>query len=256
MSNERSGTDSSPGDGSFKGRTPESVERELILHRRTENRLRAALARKEALLRRRNALIFQRQILGRESDHRLLNGLQMIASVLRLQSCASADSEVASQLTAAANRVDAIGRVHRRLHSLDGAQTVAFGKYLEDLCHDFSAMLSPEYRAWQIVAVEAVDGHLPTDVGIPLAFIVNELVTNAAKHGKGPITVRFEQAPPKGYALSVSNDGSALPDGFDPTTGKGLGMQIVRSFVGRIGGELRISRGREGRGSEFSVLFS
>ena len=49
-----------------------------------------------------------------------------------------------------------------------------------------------------------------------LGFIANELITNAAKYGKGRITVHLEQNPGKGYALSVSNDGPALPEGFDP----------------------------------------
>jgi two-component sensor histidine kinase len=66
----------------------------------------------------------------------------------------------------------------------------------------------------------------------------------------------LEPNPGKGYALSVCNDGPALPEGFDPDACKGLGMRIIRSFVERIGGELRIGRGDKNQGAQFTVLFS
>ena len=125
-------------------RTVASYERELTRHRRTEIGLREALAREEALLRQKDELIQQQAVLSEESDHRLLNGLQMIVSLLSLQGRASTNAEVASQLAAAADRIATIGRIHRRLHSLDGVQTFALKQYLEDLCRDFSMMLSSE----------------------------------------------------------------------------------------------------------------
>jgi two-component sensor histidine kinase len=237
-------------------RTVASYERELTKQRCTELRLREELAREEALLRQKDELIQQLEVLSKESDHRLLNGLQMIVSLLSLQSRASANAEAASQLTVAASRVATIWRVHQRLHDLDGIQTVAFKQYLEDLCRDFSTMLSSEERPERVVVVEGIEIKLPTVTGIPLAFIVNELITNAAKHGKGRITVRLEPNPGQGYALSVSDDGPVLPEGFDPAACKGLGMRIVRSFVERIGGELRIGRGDKDQGTKFTVLFS
>ncbi len=150
----------------------------------------------------------------------------------------------------------AIERVHRRLHYLDGAQRVAFGKYLEDLCCDFSSLLSLDGHPEHAIVVEAIDADLPTAVGIPLSFIVNELITNAVKYGEAPIAVRLEARSGKGYALSVSNDGPALPGGFDPAASKGLGMRLIRSFVGRIGGQLQTGFGDGGRGARFTILFA
>ena len=106
-------------------RTVASYERELTRHRRTEIRLREALAREDVLLRQKDELIQKQVVLREESDHRLLNGLQMIASLLSLQARASTNGEVASGLAAAADRIATIGRIHRRLHSLDGVQTFA-----------------------------------------------------------------------------------------------------------------------------------
>ena len=237
-------------------RTVTSYERELTKHRCTEMRLRVALGREKTLLRQKDKLIQQQELLRKESDHRLLNGLQMIVSLLSTQSRASENAEVASQLAIAANRVATIERVHRGLHHFDGVRSVAFKQYLEDLCRDFSAMLLSGDRPERVIVVEGVEIELPTVTSIPLSFAVNELITNAAKHGKGRITVKLERNPRRGYALSVSNDGRVLPEGFDPSACKGLGMKIIRSLVERIGGELHVSRGDNNQGTRFTVLFS
>ena len=79
-------------------RTVESYERELTRRRRTEIQLREALAREHALLRKKDAMIQQMAVLRQESDHRLLNGAQMIISLLSLQGRASKNAEVSSQL--------------------------------------------------------------------------------------------------------------------------------------------------------------
>jgi two-component system, sensor histidine kinase PdtaS len=241
---------------SLERRTVASYERELTEHKRAERLLRQALARDDARLRYQDEVIRQQDLLSKESDHRLLNGLQMIVSLLSLQSRASANAEAATQLAIAAGRVATIERVHRRLHCFDGVPAVAFKQYLEDLCRDFSAMLSSDDGAERAIMVEGVEVNLPTTTGIPLGFIVNELITNAAKYGEGRITVRLEANPGRGYALSVANDGPGLPEGFDPAACKGLGMRLIRSLVAGIGGELRIGRGDQDQGTRFTVLFA
>lgn len=246
----------SPEFGNPERRSVASYERELSAHQDVEFQLRAALARDAALLRQKDTLILQQELLSKESDHRLLNGLQMIVSMLSLQSRNSANAEIASQLAVAGNRVAMIERVHRRLHSFDGVQNIAFKHCLEDLCHDLSMMVSAVSGPELAIKVEAIELDLPAVVGAPLAFVVNELVTNAAKFGKGRINVRLEAAPMGGYALSVSNDGPVLPEGFDPAASKGLGLKIIRFFVERIGGALRFGPGDNNQGARFTVLFS
>jgi two-component sensor histidine kinase len=237
-------------------RTVASYKRRLNAHKRIEIQLREALARDDALLRQKDELIQNQALLSEESNHRLLNDLQVIVSLLSLQSRASANAEVALQLGAAADRIATIGRMHRRLHYCDGVQSLAFKQFLDDLCRDFSTLLSSEQRPERVIVVEGIEIKLPSVTAIPLGFIVNELITNAAKYGKGRITIRLEQNPGKGYALSVSSDGPSLPEGFDLAAGTGMGMRIVRSFVKRISGDLRIDRGDNNQGTRFTVQFS
>ena len=179
----------------------------------------------------------------------------MIVSLLSLQSRASGNAEVASQLADAADRVATIGRIHRRLHSFDGVQTFAIKQYLEDLGRDFTMVLSAEQPARSIV-VEGSEIELQAATASPLGFIAAELITNAVKHGIGRITVSLKPDFKKGYALSISTDGPNLAEEFDPANSKGLGMKIVRSLVEEIGGELRFGRSGRNRGTKFMVLFS
>ena len=237
-------------------RTIASYESELATVKVTESHLRAALAQDQILLGQKDEAIRHQEVLNQECHHRLLNNLQMIVSLLSLQGRKEANAEAAACLSVAANRVGAIARLHRHLHSMDGTETVEFRKYLDELCRDHSAMSMSEERPAQDIAVEGAEMSLPTVTGIPLGLIVNELVTNALKHGEGRIRVKLKPHPGIGYALSVSNKGPALPEGFDPAACDGLGMSLVASFVRQIGGELRIDRGDANDCTRFTVLFA
>jgi two-component sensor histidine kinase len=216
--------------------------------------LDAARAR-EAALRREMADLAQRQVmLAREFEHRLINGLQVISSLLSLQSRAAKTAEAAEQLTIAATRVAALGRVHRRLHVLDHQDHVEFKPYLEHLCEDLSRLLCEESGECSIL-VACEDTEIPTTFAIPLGFIVNELITNSVKYAKGDIAVRFETRSPGSHSLSVSDCGPGVPAGFDPDGSMGLGMKIVGALVKQIGGALQIATGDNGCGARFTVTF-
>ena len=215
--------------------------------------LLATRAREATLLREKSDLLQRQNTLAQEFEHRLVNSLQIIVSLLSLQS-RTASPEAAAQLTVAANRVASFGRVHRGLHLLDHLESVEFKQYLKNLCKDLSELLFQGETASTIV-VEGVTVDIPTVFAIPLGFIVNELITNSAKYAKSNITVRLETSSAIGHSLSISDDGPGLPVAFDPASSKGLGMKIIRSLVKQIGGELRIADGKNGRGACFRVTF-
>jgi two-component sensor histidine kinase len=218
--------------------------------------LRAALNREEILLHEKNALLQEQEMLRAESDHRLLNGLQMVVSLLSMQSRSATTPELAMQLSVAANRVATIERVHRRLHFHDGTKSVELKKYLAELCHD-SANLSDTSETPRLdIKVEGCEIVIPGATATSLGFIANELITNAVKHGSGKIIVGLDCDPDRGYAMSVCNEGNSLPHGFDPSVSKGLGMKIVQSLVRQIGGEFAFGRGADNRGARFVVRFS
>lgn len=230
-------------------------ERELENHRITEATLAKSLVRESALVHQMEKLIQQKDILSKECEHRLLNGLQLITSLLTVQSRATNNDEAATQLTIAANRVAILGRVHQHLHALDGAESVEFKRYIEKLCDDVSGMASNAGLPG-VVTVEGLELKIPTTTAIPLAFIASELLTNSIKYAKGRVLVRLEATSETGCALSVSDDGHGLPEGFDPTATRGLGMKLISALVRQIGGELHFAQGDDGHGARFTVLFS
>lgn len=241
---------------SSAGRLVAYYEHQLRLREATELQLRGQLAVEEVVCRQMGEQVKQQEALSQECDRRLLDCLQIMLSLLTLQGRAAENSETSAQLALAANRVATIERVHRKLHCDDGVRTVAFRDYLEELCSDFSGTLCLEESPRHVRLEHGFDLDLSAETAIPVGFIVNEFITNAAKHGEGAIVVAMEPTPDARHVVSVINDGPSLPENFDPARGGGLGMRIIGSLVRRIGGELQIGRGAENRGTRFAVLFS
>jgi two-component system, sensor histidine kinase PdtaS len=236
------------------GLIPSNRQQRWDIRAGTVDQLKTALAREEVLLRERDELLRRQETLAQEFEHRLVNSLQLVASLLSMQSRTAVSAEAAGQLAAASKRVSSIGRVHRRLHLLDHRESVEIKRYLGQLCDDLSEMLFPEGTE-RTLAVTGVEARIPTMLGIPLGFAVNELVTNCAKYAEGNVTVQVDTAGPN-FLVSVADDGPGLPTGFDPTASKGLGMKIVRLLVKQIGGTLAFTTGTRGRGACFTVAFT
>lgn len=246
-----------PGDGTFMSTSTASIKTGLHprRHATITTQLKNALAREDALLRDKSDLLQRHEMMAQEFEHRLFNSLQLIVSLLWLQSRVAATPEAAAQLNIAADRVSALGRVHRQLHVLDHQERVKFKRYLQRLCEDLSGLLFQE-GVKRAIVVKGADVEIATALGIPLGFVVSELVTNSAKYARGIITVRLGTASPDGYWLSVSDAGPGLPAEFDAAGGRGLGMKIIRSLVKEIGGELHTARSDAGRGACFTVTFN
>ena len=216
--------------------------------------LKDALAREADLRRDKAHTLQQRALMSQEFEHRLVNSLQLIVNVLSLQSRRAESPEATEQLLSAAERICAFGRVHRQLHRLDLLDAVEFKNFVAQLCEDISGMQFDPDTARAIV-VEGAQIDIPAPVGIPLGFIVNELITNAIKHGSGKITVSLEAGLQLYHCLSVTNEGPGLPDGFDPDSSKRLGLKIVQSLVRQINGRFQVGRGPGYEGACFKVFF-
>jgi two-component sensor histidine kinase len=215
--------------------------------------LEASHQRESILIRDRNDLIERQKLLTQEFEHRLVNGLQIVASLLSLQSRNAVSPAAAIQLNDAALRVAAISRVHRRLHLLDNQEKVDFRGYVQELCADLSALLLHDNQNRKIF-VSGTDGYLPVAVAIPLGFIVSELVTNSTKYTEGDTTVHVAGGDAE-HSLTVTDQGPGLPDGFDRLQGRGIGMNIMRSLVKQIGGTLQFGPGKYGTGTSATVSF-
>ncbi|WP_286192097.1 PAS domain S-box protein [Roseomonas genomospecies 6] len=186
----------------------------------------------EATLRK---LVGQKSTLLREVNHRVKNSLQLVSSLLTLQTMSLPGAADRVHFQDARSRIDAIARVHSRLYQTEQFQTIEFGSYLNELCADLSRASGGETLGSIEVRAERID--LPIDQAAPLGLIANELVTNAIKHrGTSPanVLVALDRAGDL-LALTVTDQGPGLPAGFDMRRSRSLGMRLITSLTGQIG---------------------
>ena len=184
--------------------------------------------------------------LAREMNHRVMNSLQFISSMLSLQSRRPL-SDPARHLESAADRVLAVARVHRHFHSGEG-ETIDCLDYLQRLCDD----LRGAFQCRIAVSADAVQ--IPTHWVQPLGLLVNELVANAARYAAGTVQVSYRVQEGMN-TLTVSDEGPGLPDDFNLNQSRGLGMSVVQTLARQLGGQLMVDRGGNGRGARFAVAF-
>jgi len=190
--------------------------------------------------------VAQAQMMAKEIDHRVTNSLQFISGMLSMQSRA-ADANTATHLQMAANLVAAVAQVHRNFYTNE-AEEVSCITFLRRLCADLSGILG------RPIDVHGDEGKVPTTRIQPIGLILNELVTNAAKHGAGMINVEYTISGGR-HELTVCDEGEGLPPDFDLKNTEGLGMKVVRALAGQVGGSLSAQANPRGRGACFKVSY-
>lgn len=222
---------------------------DITRRKQAEATLQEALADKEQLLK-------QKGLLLHEVNHRVKNSLQLVSSMLLVQSHYIKDDEARQQFIGAYDRVLTVAMVHQRLYEqAETPDRIDVGQYLRDLCTSLASTTFRDHGAIRVVVV-ADRAVTLTDQAIPLALIVNELLTNAFKYAfsagaEGTITVTF-RIEADGRRLTVADDGRGLPDGFDPARSGGLGIRLVTGFVAQLGGTL--TAGGAERGARFEIV--
>ncbi len=189
---------------------------------------------------------------ARELEHRVMNGLHLVSTTLQLQSRAQPDASAARHLMEAADRVATIARVHRHIHSQEAVGRVDCRAFLEQLCGELSSLVSVDDGR---VLFHGIDANVAAEHVAPLGVIVSELVTNAAKHGDGRITVSLRRPAAGRLSLEVSDEGAGLSADFDPAAHSGFGMKLVCTLAQAIGGTLTYGAPSGRPGVCFSVTF-
>lgn len=190
------------------------------------------------------------RVMSKEIDHRVMNSLQIVGSLLGLQSREAGDAEARAQLKLAANRVMTVAQVHRHFfvdHDLD---TTRFLDFLRRLCGDLARVLH-----FDPIEVEGEEADLPTARVVPLALMVTELVTNSVKYGATRVRLQFLRSPTGGYVLATCDDGPGFATNQDGQ-GTGFGMKLVRALAQQIRAEIQATAGLDGQGTGFEISFS
>jgi two-component sensor histidine kinase len=183
----------------------------------------------------------RQQVLVKEMNHRVKNSLALVVGMLRLQARDNSHPELEQQLENATLRVGAIARVHEQLYQSADVERFDVGRYIEAICRDLSASF-----AQCEIHVQAQTGIIiSTDRAISSALIVNELVSNAAKHayqGKsaGSVWVSIATTGVDSFFIAIRDEGDGLPEGFQFGKGKGLGARMVRALTEQLNASLEV----------------
>lgn len=187
------------------------------------------------------------ELMAREIDHRVMNSLQFVAGLLTMQSRSPGTTDASAQLQEAATRVASVARVHRNFYSNE-TDEVSCITFLTRLCADLSEICGVPIK------VLGDENTVPTTWIQPIGLLINELVTNAAKHGAGKIDVLYK-VDANQHELSVCDQGDGVSADFDPAESKGLGMKVVGLLAKQLGGALEVLPNPDGQGACFRVRF-
>jgi two-component sensor histidine kinase len=221
----------------------EQAQQEIAERKEAEERLQVSLQEKEILL--------------REIHHRVKNNLQVISSLLYLQSKEIEDKETLEMFLESQHRVRSMALVHERLYRTEDLAKVDGAEYIRDL-------VGYLHRSYSAAAglikstVKVDDSSLGIDTAIPCGLIINELVSNSLKHAfpdgrEGQVLVQLGLDSDGVYTLIISDDGVGLPESLDFRNTKSLGLRLVNTLVDQLGGTIELDRSG---GTAFMITFT
>ncbi|MDB5709323.1 MAG: hypothetical protein JWL96_1393 [Sphingomonas bacterium] len=192
--------------------------------------------------------IADRDLFLAEFDHRVKNNFTIVTGLLDMQRRRASDPATVEALGAALTRVESIGRAHRHLYRSGQPGLVEMRDYLGDLCATLADALL--LRGGVVLECDAAEGALSRDRAVSIGLVINELVTNAAKHAfngreTGMIAVAFGRRP-GGWLLTVSDNGSGIDKKARPSADGGLGSRLIEAFARQAGGTISVDSDRTG----------
>jgi PAS domain S-box-containing protein len=214
--------------------------RDVTERNRTEEQIKTSLKEKEVML--------------KEIHHRVKNNLQIISSLLYLQSTAVKDEETREVFRESRERVRSMALVHEQLYRSERLNAIDLGKHLTALASNVAKGYGDAKRRVHM-KMHLASMQLDLDRAIPVSLIFNELLSNAFKHAfpgdrRGRVTVELSMGGTDGWILRVSDDGVGLPPQFNWEMSPTLGLKIVRNLTDQIHGTIEI---QPGPGASFQV---
>ncbi|RJS48492.1 MAG: hypothetical protein CIT03_07900 [Methanobacterium sp.] len=217
-----------------------TVVRDISDKKKAENILKNSLKEKEVML--------------REIHHRVKNNLQIISSLLNLQTNYVKDEEARDLFKESQNRVKSMSMIHESLYQSRDLAQVDFSIYISRLSSELFSSYGVNFNQIRLeTSVEKIN--LDINTAIPCGLIINELLSNAIKyafpHQEGVIKINFLQKEDL-YVLEVSDNGVGLPDDIDFTGTNTLGLRLVSSLVDQLDGTIHMDKTK---GTSFIMEF-
>jgi PAS domain S-box-containing protein len=207
----------------------------------TEDRLKASLHEKEVML--------------REIHHRVKNNLQLVSTLLYLQSDHTEDPAAAEMFKESQDRIKSMALIHERLYRSHDLDRVDFREYLASLTDDLLANYQGENQDIRL-QLDVTVPNVPIDTAIPCGLLINELLSNCLKHGlkhreTGQIQISMNQVDTQ-VEVKIADNGVGFPEELNFRRTSTFGLQIVLTLVDQLGGKIELL---PGEGTCFQILF-
>lgn len=213
---------------------------EIIRRKKVESEIESSLKEKETLL--------------KEIHHRVKNNMQVIISLMNLQSRYLDDDTAKEVLKESQNRVKSMANVHERLYQSTNLSSINFGEYIHSLASD----LFRSYGSNENIELEFRVKNIPLEIdsAIPCGLIINEILSNSFKHAfpgdmKGVIIIGFDLVDDN-YILTISDNGAGFPEEFVLEKSNSLGMLLINTLVVQLDGDIKLDK-RDG--TSFKIVF-
>jgi len=198
----------------------------------------------------------EKEVLLREIHHRVKNNLQIISSLLNLQSRWIQDPSALKIFQESRDRVRSMALVHEKLYRSENLTQVDFGEYIHNLARHLFLVYGVKPDAVRL-EVDARDVFLNINTSIPCGLIANELISNALKHAfqgreKGRVHIVLRPENRRMFRFVVSDDGVGLPEDVEARNAGSLGLQLVAMLVEQLQGKMEVDRRG---GTTFRILF-
>lgn len=196
----------------------------------------------------------EKEVLLKEVHHRVKNNLQIVTSLLNLQLDGLKDRKAAQALIDSQNRIRSMAMIHEQLYRSPNLNEIVFGDYIRAIV----PILLEGYGGRVGIEYDLSSDALPLDIAIPCGLLLNELVTNAVKHAfpcvdDPKLRIEFGRSPDGAESRFVVQDnGPGFGSGHPECGGQTLGLTLVDSLVGQIGGRLEIDCEA---GARFTIAF-
>lgn len=183
------------------------------------------------------------EVLNREIHHRVKNNLQVISSLLDIQSQTLKDEDAAEVIKESRQRVQSMAFIHQNLYQSSSVQEIELNSYINTLAeHLFQSYNIQKDRIRFHADIDKINLH--TDTVIPLGMILNELISNSLKYAfkdieAGEIKVAMKQKENQ-LLLQVKDNGCGLPAGFDIGKLESFGFKVIRAFAQKLKAKLII----------------
>jgi len=216
--------------------------RDITERKQAEEKIKASLKEKDVML--------------REIHHRVKNNMQIISSLLRLQSRNVKDETALDMFKVSQNRIRSMAFIHEALYQSEDLAMIDFSNYIKRLITHLFSVYGTETKVPNL-RLNVKDVYLDINRAIPCGLIINELVSNSLKHAfpdsrKGEITVEMRSDKKEKYTLIVKDTGIGMPKELNIHKTETLGMQLVNDLTEQIDGTIELNRIG---GTTFSIMF-